>query len=58
MNLARKIAKWKYEVDYWTRTLKDMPENTKLGKICAEYYLRRAQRKLAEALEKKNNGNA
>ena len=57
MNLAREIAKWRYEVDYWTRTLNDMPENTFIGRKCAEYYLKRAKRKLAEALEKKNNSN-
>lgn len=58
MDIDHEIEKWQYEVSYWTRTLRDMPERTKLGRICAEYYLRRAQRKLAEALEKKNNGNA
>ena len=57
MDLSQKIAKYKYEVAYWTRTLNDMPVDTKLGRICAEYYLGRAKRKLAEALEKQNNSN-
>lgn len=57
MDLSRKIAKWRYEVSFWTRTLRDMPERTKLGRICAEYYLNRAKHKLAEALEEQNNSN-
>ena len=57
MNLAREIAKWRYEVDYWTRTLNDMPADTVVGRLWAEYYLKRAKRKLAETVEKKNNSN-
>lgn len=57
MDLSRKIAKWRYEVAYWTRTLNDMPADTVVGRLCAEYYLRRAQRKLNEALEEQNNSN-
>ena len=57
MNIEHEIEKRQYEVDYWTRTLNDMPEDTALGKVCAEYYLRRAKRKLSEALEKKNKSD-
>lgn len=57
MDIDREIDRWQYEVSYWTRTLRDMPERTKLGRICAEFYLERAKHKLSEALRKKNNSN-
>lgn len=58
MDISQKIAKYRYEVDYWNRTLNDMPADTLIGRKCAEFYLKRAKRKLAEALEEKNNSNA
>lgn len=57
MNIEHEIEKRQYEVDYWTKTLMDMPEDTWLGRKCAEYYLKRTKRKLSEVLEKKNKSD-
>lgn len=57
MDIELEIEKRQNEVDYWVNTLRFMPEDTYLGRKCAEFYLKRARRKLLEALEKQNNGN-
>ena len=57
MNLDHEIERVKENIDYYEKMLALMPEDTLLGRMCLEAYLRRDRRKLKKLIEKKNNGN-
>ena len=57
MNLDHEIERVKENIDYYEKMLALMPEDTRLGRMCLEAYLRRDRRKLKKLIEKKNNGN-
>ena len=57
MNLDQEIERVKENIDYYEKMLDLMPEDTLLGRMCLEAYLRRDRRKLKKLVEKKNNGN-
>ena len=57
MNLDQEIERVKENIYYYERMLSMMPNDSILGRMCLEAYLRRNRRKLKKLVEKKNNGN-
>ena len=53
MTIDEKIAKCKENIEGYEKMLKLMPEDTLLGRLCVQSYLKRERKKLDALREKK-----
>ena len=51
MTTKEKIAECEYKIESYERMLDIMPDNTLLGRLCIEAYLKHEKKKLAALLQ-------